>query len=173
MSATEILRREILRRLDDGTLKRRSWTGLTDDGRETACLLVAIAPDCGPARRASACPADVLSPWMAHLVPWLDDEGSSEAWRGMVRRFAAIAGRWHALTPQADQELEYEVRALCVLEAMLHGDDSAFLDASKASASAASAAASAAWAATRAAAMAASDRLSAQILGACERRLGL
>ena len=30
--------------IDDGTLIRNGWTGTDDQGRETACLLAALAP---------------------------------------------------------------------------------------------------------------------------------
>ncbi|MGL6351180.1 MAG: hypothetical protein ACRC2U_15325, partial [Aeromonas sp.] len=39
---------------------------------------------------------------VAHLLPWIDDSGTAEAWLGHMTRLAAIADRLHLLTPQAE-----------------------------------------------------------------------
>lgn len=102
-------------------LIRKTWTG-EKDGWETACLLAALSPEVGEARDISACPADVMPLWFAHLVPWMDDEGSLAAWPGMVRRFADLASRWHALNEDQWTRLDYRVRSICVREARSHTD---------------------------------------------------
>jgi hypothetical protein len=70
-------------------LIRGKWT----DGQERACLLAALAPECGAANSAAACPAEKMWPWLAYLTPWIDDAGSAEAWPGVVRRYAAAVRR--------------------------------------------------------------------------------
>jgi leucyl aminopeptidase (aminopeptidase T) len=69
----------------------------------------------------------VLSPWFAHLTPWIDDAGSKRAEEATVSRYVAIVERWHTLTPERDQCLKYAVRALAVREAMRHTIDPAAL----------------------------------------------
>jgi hypothetical protein len=104
-------------------LIRNKWVAKDVDGRELACLLVALSPEVGKAEDPSACPASVVSRWFAHLTPWLSDAGSKKKWEAMVARYIAIVSRWHTLTPQRDRCLKYAVRALCVREAMRHTID--------------------------------------------------
>jgi len=86
--------------IDEDRLLRHAWT---DDsgGRHRACLLAALAPECGEVESADTCPADVMPPWMAYLTPEIDDWGSEEVWPAMVRRYAACAARWHVLDAAA------------------------------------------------------------------------
>jgi hypothetical protein len=104
--------------IDEGRLIRRKWTGKDDAGRATACLLAALAPKCGKKRTSSACPAEVMPQWLAELTPSMDDEGSEKAWPAMVRRYAAVAARWHALTEAQWAACEVRVKVLCIREAM-------------------------------------------------------
>jgi len=115
--------------ISEGRVIRGQWRGTDAQGRETACLLAALAPECGREQRAGACPADVMPRWLAHLVPWMDDEGTAEQWPGMVRRFAAVAARWHVLTPEQWQRLEWTAKLLTVTEARQHTSDPAALEA--------------------------------------------
>jgi hypothetical protein len=108
-------------------LIRNKWVGKDVDGRELACLLVALSPEVGKAEDPSACPASVIARWFAHLTPWFDDAGSKKAWEAMVARYVAIVARWHTLTPERDRCLKYAVRALCVREAMRHTSDAGVL----------------------------------------------
>jgi hypothetical protein len=112
----------ITARLDAGTLTRRAWRDTDADGRERACLLAALAPECGYQESADVCPADVMPAWLAELTPWIDDAGSDAAWPGVVRRYAAVAARWHRLDAETWRRLDYRVRALAVREAMRHTD---------------------------------------------------
>ena len=88
---------ERLNRLDtmmqEGRIIRRAWTY----GRDRACLLAALSPEVGRAESASACPAEVMPAWLAHLTPWLDDAPSEETWPGIVQRYAGLARRWHVM----------------------------------------------------------------------------
>lgn len=109
-----------LKRLDrmvrEGTIIRHEWT----DGHDRACLLAALAPECGEARSASACPADVMPMWLAELTPWIDDSGSAKAWPRVVRRYAALAHRWHVLEAASWRRLDYLCRAAALEEHARH-----------------------------------------------------
>jgi len=100
----------------EGRLLRGTWT----DGRERACLLAALSPECGKAKSPDACPATVMPAWLAELTPWMDDAGSTGAWPGMVRRYAGLARRWHVLDAAAWRRLDYASRAIAVREARSH-----------------------------------------------------
>lgn len=91
----------ILARLEAGTLARGRWTGVTADGRRTACLLAALVPAVRQAERASACPAEVMPAWLAGLTPWIDDAGTDAAWAGHVREYAALAPHFGRLSADA------------------------------------------------------------------------
>ena len=95
---------------------RQRWT----DGHERACLLAALSPETGKAERASACPAHVMPPWLAHLTPWIDDEVSEDAWPGVIRRYAALARRWSALDDAAWERARVASLIAIVGEARLH-----------------------------------------------------
>ena len=109
--------------IEAGTLIRGRWTGTDEQGRHLACLLAAMVPECGKEQMASVCPAELMPQWLAQLTPWIDDAGSDAAWPGVVRRYAAVAARWHALSAEEWRRLDYAVRALCVREAMRHTPD--------------------------------------------------
>jgi len=96
----------ILSRLDAKTLVREKW----GDGRETACLLAALAPETAEYEDPSVCPADVMPEWLAHLTVWIDDSGTDGAWSGAVRLYAGLAGRWHVLDADGWQRAEWRVK---------------------------------------------------------------
>jgi hypothetical protein len=73
----------------EGRLVRNRW----GDGQERACLLLALAPEVGADGAVSRCPADVITRWLAHMTPSLDDNGTEEAWPAMARRYAAVVRR--------------------------------------------------------------------------------
>lgn len=105
-----------------GRLIRDKWRDTDARGRELACLLVALVPevmdeDHGDPDR---CPADVMPTWLAHMTPNLDDAVSDAAWPNVIRRYAALAHRWHVLDPAGWRRAEYRVREACVREAMQH-----------------------------------------------------
>ena len=161
----------------EGRIVRQQWT----DGHERACLLAALSPEAGRAGDASACPAYVMPPWLAHMTPWIDDEVSAHAWPGVIRRYAALARRWSALDDAAWERARVasliaivgearlhcpadEVRALSAIDGVLEwlrrgapeSERAAVSEATRAATKATRAAARAAWAGEAAAASAAS-----------------
>ena len=109
-------------RLDDfiarGAILRRTWWKV-EDGREYACLLAALSPEVVDTKNASACPADTIAPWFAHMLPRMDDRGSLEAWPAMIRRVAATVRRCHRwLQPEDWRRCDYAVRAAALREAL-------------------------------------------------------
>ena len=103
----------------NGNVIRGQWT----DGQERACLLGALSPEAGNHKGAFACPASVMPQWLAHLTPSMDDNGTLAAWPGMVKRYAAVAARWHVLSPETWRRLDHAARALIVREARMHTAD--------------------------------------------------
>lgn len=104
------------RHIEQGTLVRRKWRGRDSDGRELVCLLVALAPEVK--QSSDQCPASVLPRWFASLVPLYDDHGSLAAWPAMVRRFAAVMARVHALTETDWHLLMYRCNAATLREGL-------------------------------------------------------
>ena len=100
--------------ITEGRLIRNAWTDLDNQGRETACLLAAMSPEVAARENASACPASIMPKWLAYLTPWMDDAGSDEVWPSMVRRYAAVAARWHVLTNETWQRLDYTARRIAL-----------------------------------------------------------
>ena len=94
-----------LARLDqfvaDQRVIRGKWADQDAEGRERACLLAALAPECAAALDSGACPADLMPDWLAELTPWMDDHGTAEAWPAMIQRYAALAHRWITLDAAA------------------------------------------------------------------------
>jgi hypothetical protein len=111
---------ERLDRLDtmlrEGRLIRNAWT----EGHDRACLLAALSPEAGAAESASACPAEVMPAWLAHLTPWLDDAPSAEAWPSIVARYAALARRWHVLDDEGWERVRIAALVVIVTEARAH-----------------------------------------------------
>ena len=114
----------ILDRLDDGTLIRNAWTGTDAEGRATACLLAALAPECGAAESSAACPAEVMPAWLAPLTVFIDDSGSLTSWLGHVRRYAAIAPRFGELIGDLDRRALIGCLRVIVAEAPSHVEPS-------------------------------------------------
>lgn len=102
----------------DGRLIRRSWGGHDATGGETACLLVAMAPETGRAMSAAACPTAVMPAWWAYMTVSIDDSGSAGAWLGLIRRYAALARRWHVMDDAAWRRLDYTCRDIALQEAL-------------------------------------------------------
>lgn len=111
---TTLSREERINRLDtliaEDRILRGSWTGEAN-GRELACLLAAVSPEAGQARSADACPSSLMPLWLAYLTVWLSDNPSARHWPMVVRRYAALARRWHVLDYKAWRRLEYAVGA--------------------------------------------------------------
>jgi len=98
----------------EGRLIRGDYARIGADGRKMLCLLTAMA---GDARvRPESCPASIAPPWMAWLLPWIDDAGTKQAWPGHIERLIPLADRLHTLGPRA----EWRCKRVAVLEAMKH-----------------------------------------------------
>jgi hypothetical protein len=115
--------------INEDRIVRGYWTGVDEQGRETACLLAALSPEVAEAETASACPASLMPLWFAHLTPWLDDHSSATAWPQVIRRYAACANQWHTLDEAAWRRVEVVARRAVVEEAMRHTSDEQVLDA--------------------------------------------
>ena len=115
--------------IEEGRIVRHAWLGTDKEGRETACLLAALAPEVAEAEDAGACPASVMPEWFAELTPWIDDEASEAEWPRMVRRYAACAARWSSLDDAAWRRVEIASRRAAVTEAMQHTTSEKSLDA--------------------------------------------
>lgn len=102
--------------LRDGRIVRGAWT----KGHDRACLLAALSPEAGAAESASACPAEVMAPWLAYMTPWLDDATSAQAWPAIVARYAALARRWHTLDDAAWERTRIVSLIVIVAEARAH-----------------------------------------------------
>ncbi len=89
--------KRITDRLEAGTLARGEW----GNGEEWACLLAAIHPPCAKAASARPCPASLMPKWMADLTIEINDAPSHDAHHDIIRRFAALAGRWWVLDKAA------------------------------------------------------------------------
>lgn len=104
------------RAIEDGRVIRGRWT----DGQERACLLAWLSPEAGERESASVCPASVMPPWLAHLTPHLDDRPSARAWPGIVRRYGALAHRWHVLDAAGWERARVASLLVIVREARAH-----------------------------------------------------
>jgi hypothetical protein len=98
----------------EGRLLRKEWVGTDKHGREAACLLAALSPEVARFCFSYACPANIMPKWLAHLTPWMNDVGSDDAWPGMVKRYAAVAGRWHVLSNEIWRELDCTARRIAL-----------------------------------------------------------
>jgi len=101
-----------------GAIIRKAWS----EGAERACLLSWYSPEARDAQDASACPADAMPPWLAHLTVWLDDAPSDTAWPGLIARYVRVLHRLHDLAPERLARLDYACRAIAVREARAHTD---------------------------------------------------
>lgn len=111
--------------LNEGRLIRGNWAETDEQGRQLLCLYTALAGD--PAARPDTCPSHLAPQWLAHLLPFIDDRGSNAHWPEVVRRVADMAPRFVRLAGALSRRTEYEVRALCVEEAMRHTTNEAVL----------------------------------------------
>jgi hypothetical protein len=72
--------------LSEGRVIRGAWKKQSE-GQYRACLLAAWSPEVSDAERASACPSWLMPAWLAELTPWMDDNGSDEAWPSFAKRY--------------------------------------------------------------------------------------
>ena len=99
-----------------GAIIRNGW----EEGAERACLLSWYSPEARDAHDASACPADAMPPWLAHLTVWLDDAPSDTAWPGLIARYVRVLHRLHEIAPDRLARLDYACRAIAVRESRSH-----------------------------------------------------
>lgn len=109
--------------INEGRIVRDYWTGVDEQGRETACLLAALSPEAGEAEDACVCPASVMPAWFAFITPWIDDHASESMWPSAIRRYAACAARWSSLDEAAWRRVEIAARRVAVIEAMKTTED--------------------------------------------------
>ena len=81
----------------EGRIIRGDWQGKDEQGRETACLLGALAPNINAVRD---CPAGLMPAWFAELTPFFDDKTSASMWPTVISKYANLIHRWHILTPE-------------------------------------------------------------------------
>ncbi len=81
-----------------GLIIRNKWHDTDAQGRETACLLGAFGKDIDDS---SKCPAEIMPAWLARLTVSFDDNGSLDKWPAMIKRYGAVANRWHVLDAAA------------------------------------------------------------------------
>jgi len=96
----------------DGRLMQRGWHR-NDNGRELACMLGSFGQDInGP----SDCPADLMPPWMAHLIPRLFDGLAPAETLPFARRFGpALRGMVGATDAQWRRVMLKFLRAALVV----------------------------------------------------------
>ena len=114
--------------LFEGRLTHGAWTRTHDDGRELLCLLAAMSPEVAEAEDADACPAHIAPPWLAHLLPWIDDAGTDAARPTVWARVADLQARWSALWPDGwpedvSRRADARVRRAAVLAARVHATE--------------------------------------------------
>ena len=165
----------------EGRILRRKWRDTDPDGRERACLLLALAPEVGDGN-IGACPADLLPPWLAHFTPDIDDYVSDDAWPDIIREYARVVRRGVTTLDAAGWRRVQARFMLAVLDEVRRHDTAGAVEpvaalwrrvlageepdktewrAAQAAAAAAAEAAEAAWAAARAAAQAAAAQAAA------------
>jgi hypothetical protein len=116
--------RNLERVLAEGRWHRGEW-GAQQDGRALLCALSSISPEAHEARSAAACPGDVVPPWLAHLVPYINDSTTPECARRLVGRLPGLMRSWHVLDEEAWTRLDYTARAIAVRYAAEQTDDAA------------------------------------------------
>jgi hypothetical protein len=104
-----------------GTVLRGKWRYTSPDGRERACLLAALSPSVQ--NDPSQCPASVLPAWLAYLTPSIDDNGTLEAWPGVVAEYARLVVASPVLDAAAWHRLDYRMRLIALDEAAARTDD--------------------------------------------------
>jgi len=81
-----------------GTITQNTWRTQDEQGRELVCALAAFGPDINGS---GDCPADLMPPWMASLVPAIDDGIAKDQVLWFSGELIDRAARWHALDDAA------------------------------------------------------------------------
>lgn len=128
--------------LAEGRIIQHAWRRRTD-GREFVCPLAAFGPDINSPKD---CPAELMPPWMAELVPVLDDGVAAGDVHWFVGEVISRARRWHVLDGAAWERVRVGFQIAAIRQARTEAR------AARAEAARAAAALAAAWAAALAAA---------------------
>lgn len=173
----------------ENRILRSRWSDLDADGREHACLIVALAPEVGAQGAVAQCPADVIPAWLAYLTPALDDGVSMAAWPEIVQKYARVV-RMGATTLDDAGWRRVQARFLLAVDPSLEGETvptvaaalwsasraevlaEAWAAASRAARAASEAASNARWAASGAGRAAAWDRMARALFAAIEAECG-
>lgn len=99
--------------IDEGRLVREEW----GDGRETACLLAAMAPGVTELGVVAGCPARLMPLWFANLTIDIDDNGTEERWPIVVRRYAQLAQSFNKFDDAAWERARHRILADTLAEA--------------------------------------------------------
>lgn len=102
----------------EGRLIRGAWSGTDAEGRQRLCLLTALADD--PRVRPETCPTDKCPPWLANLLPWIDDAPSAAAWHEIIEECVEQAPYWGRMTAAQSRYLDLYCRRVAVVEAREH-----------------------------------------------------
>lgn len=103
---------------EQGRLIRGAWSGTDAEGRQRLCLLTALADD--PRVRPETCPTDKCPPWLANLLPWIDDAPSAAAWHEIIEECVEQAPYWGRMTAAQSRYLDLYCRRVAVVEAREH-----------------------------------------------------
>lgn len=106
--------------LEQGRLLRGKWNSTDEEGRHTACMLAALAPNGETWNGPENCPANLLAPWFAELIPMIDDKGSDEAWPEMAKRMGHVLRGVYRLSAEDWDRLKFETLKIAVAEAKSH-----------------------------------------------------
>lgn len=82
----------------EGRIIQGNWRRNGGGGREMVCALAAFGPDINGS---GDCPADLMPPWLAALVPSIDDGITASEVPWFAGELIARARRWHILDDAA------------------------------------------------------------------------
>lgn len=97
---------------EEGRIIQGTWRKRNGGGRELVCALAAFGPDINSA---SDCPADLMPPWLAELVPTLDDGIAAKDVLWFSGELIDRARRWGALDSNAWERIRtgFQIASIC------------------------------------------------------------
>lgn len=112
------------RAIAEGLVVRDARAGKDEQGRNTACILSTMCPECEPRYVFSRFPCDILPRWMVFIVVWIDLYVSDEKLPTMTSRFAAVIRHWK-WTPEDRNlsRLHFRIRMAAIEESLHHTND--------------------------------------------------
>lgn len=84
-------------------------------GKELVCALAALGDDINDYTH---CPAEYMPPWLAELIPTLDDGIEAEAVPAFFRDLAARARKWRVLDTAAWKRVRVGFLSACIRQAL-------------------------------------------------------